>query len=130
MLEAVVYSHRAYLSGIEAFDSLSFQDNIPSWDDKGTHIPNENIQVAQTINELKAILSNYVGIVRSNERLNRALSRLDIIYEESEKLYEDSVLTQSICELRNLRSIAYLITNSAQSRSESVGLHYMIQERY
>lgn len=127
LLEAVVYSHRAYLSSVEAFQHLTLQGDIPDWDDQGTRMPNENIQVAQTRNELRTILSNYVGIVRSGERLNRALSRLKIIYDESEKLYEESVLTEPICQLRNLGSIAYLITMAAQDRSESVGLHYMLQ---
>ena len=125
LLEAVVFSHRAFLSGIEEYKSIEFKENIPQWDDKGTIIPNENIQVEQTKEELQSILSNYVGIVRSDDRLNRALSRLKLIYEESEQLYEKSVLTPSICELRNLRSIAYLITKAAQSRKQSVGLHYI-----
>jgi len=124
LLEALVFSHRAFLAGVEEVKSISFKLGIPDWDDNGTTIPNEQILVSQTKSELQAILSGYVGIVRTNERLERALSRLQLIYEESEDLYEKSKITVAICELRNLRSIAYLVTKSAKDRKENVGLHF------
>lgn len=124
LLEALVFSHRAFLAGVAALKNISFKQGIPKWDDNGTTIPNEQILVSQTKTELQAILSGYVGIVRTNERLERALSRLKLICEESEKLYEKSKITVTICELRNLRSIAYLVTRSAKERKENVGLHF------
>ena len=69
-------------------------------------------------------MSNYVGIVRTNERLNRAANRLKLIYEESEALYKRSKISQSLIELRNMRSVAYLIIKQAQQRKENIGLHY------
>jgi len=127
LIEALVYSHRAFNSGIKEVHHNQFQSYIPDWDDKGTQIENEGILVSQARTELQTILSDYVGIVRSEKRLNRAISRLKLILEESEELYNQSKITVSICELRNLRSIAYLVTKSAQQRKESVGLHYMVK---
>ena len=124
LLEALVFSHRAFLSGVNKVGHISFKNNIPDWNDEGTMVQNEQILVTQTKSELQTILSDYVGIVRSNLRLERALSRLKLIFEESENLYEISKITVAICELRNLRSIAYLITKAAKERKENVGLHY------
>ena len=71
-------------------------------------------------------MSNYVGIVRSNLRLNRALKRLEIIYKETEELYVRSIVTQEICELRNLIQVGYIIIKQAMERKESRGLHFNI----
>ena len=71
-------------------------------------------------------MSNYVGIVRSNLRLKRALDRLEIIYRETEDLYKKSKLTQKICELRNMINVSYLVIKMALQRQESRGLHYNI----
>ena len=84
LLEALVFSHRAFLTGVEEVKNIEFQANIPAWDDEGTTLQNEEILVSQTKTELQTILSDYVGIVRSDERLSRALSRLKLILEESE----------------------------------------------
>jgi len=124
LLEALVFSHRAFLQGVDDFYSIEHQENVPDWNDEGTSIPNEQILVNHAKAELQSVLSDYVGIVRTNERLERALSRLKLIYEESEELYEKSKLTIAICELRNLRSIAYLITRAAIERKQNVGLHF------
>ncbi|MEZ5071190.1 MAG: hypothetical protein R2751_09520 [Bacteroidales bacterium] len=69
-------------------------------------------------------MSNYVGIVRSDLRLRRALVRLDIINGEAEELYRSSKLSLRICELRNLINVGYLVIKMAQARKESRGLHY------
>ena len=71
-------------------------------------------------------MSNYVGIVRSNLRLQKAFKRTKLIYDEVEELYNRSVLTPGLCELRNLIANAYLIISMAIKRKESVGLHYNI----
>lgn len=126
LLEALVYSHNAYLDGVEIIQSFSHQKGIPNWDNKGTELQNEEILVSQTKNELQTILSDYVGIVRSDKRLTRAISRLQLIYYESEELYKQAQLSLSICELRNLRSVAYLVTKSAQQQNKNIGLHYNI----
>jgi L-aspartate oxidase len=71
-------------------------------------------------------MSNYVGIVRSNLRLQKAFLRTGLIYKEAEELYNRSVLTYELCELRNLIANAYLIISMAMKRRESIGLHYNI----
>jgi L-aspartate oxidase len=72
------------------------------------------------------IMSNYVGIVRSDLRLERALVRLEILYQETESLYKKSLISQKICELRNLINVGYIIIKLAKKRHESIGLHYSI----
>ena len=69
-------------------------------------------------------MSNYVGIVRSNVRLKRALDRLKLLYLETEQLYKSTVISPQLCELRNMITIAYLVTSSAHMRQESRGLHF------
>jgi L-aspartate oxidase len=71
-------------------------------------------------------MSDYVGIVRSNIRLERAMSRLDLLHQETEALYKTTTLSPQLCELRNLITNAYLIVKSAQFRKESRGLHYTL----
>jgi L-aspartate oxidase len=76
------------------------------------------------LKELREIMSYYVGIVRSNVRLKRALDRLFLLYKETEELYKTTRISPQLMELRNLITIAYLITRSASERRESRGLHY------
>ena len=71
-------------------------------------------------------MTSYVGIVRSNLRLKRAEDRLEIIFHETEELYDRSVLTEKICELRNLINVAWSVIRAAEKRKESRGLHYNI----
>jgi len=126
LLEALVFSHRAAHDAISKIHSIDFCENIPEWDDEGTVLNEEMILITQTMKELKEIMSNYVGIVRSNLRLKRASDRLKILYEETEDLYQKSVLIPTLCELRNLINVGYLIIKMAMARKESRGLHYSI----
>jgi L-aspartate oxidase len=84
------------------------------------------VLITQNMKEVNQIMSTYVGIVRSNLRLQRAWSRLDIIYEETESLFKRSVVSKEICELRNVINVGYLIMRQAIERKESKGLHYTI----
>lgn len=124
LLEAVVFSHRAYLFSKEAFLKIQFQENIPDWNSEGTSAPKEMILITENRRELQALMSNYVGIVRNNTRLKRALDRLRIIYGETEALYERTVVSPPLCELRNLINLAYLVTKAAMVRTENRGLHF------
>jgi len=126
LLEAVVFSHRAALKSIECYKNVKHIDAVPNWDSEGTVLNEELVLITQSLHEVQSIMSNYVGIVRSNLRLERALNRLAIIYKENEDLYDKSILTQRICELRNIINIAYLIIKFAKNRKESIGLHYNI----
>jgi L-aspartate oxidase len=126
LLEALVYSHRAAITAVESFKSISFEEQIPDWDIKGTADPEEMVLITQNLKELQSIMSSYVGIVRSNIRLERALDRLQILNRETENMYRRTTLSQPLCELRNLILVGYLIIKAARLRKESRGLHYSI----
>ena len=126
LLEAAVFSHRAAEHAKEHIGEYGFLKNIPEWNAEGTVMNEEMILITQSKKELQSIMSNYVGIVRSNLRLKRALDRLEILYNETEDLYEKSVVSQDICELRNMINVGYLVIKMAMNRKESIGLHYNI----
>lgn len=124
--EAVVFSHRAAMHSIKMLSDRSIKANIPEWNFEGTTYPEEMVLITQNFKEMQMIMSNYVGIVRSNLRIERALNRLEIIYKETDELYRKSILSKQLCELRNLINVGYLVLKSAQNRKESLGLHYNI----
>jgi len=126
LLEAIVYSDRAASHSISSFSQYDFKSGIPVWNDEGTTHPEEMVLITQNYKEVQQIFGYYVAIVRSNIRLQRALDRLKIIFEETEKLYIESKLSQKLCELRNMINVGYLIIKNAQQRKESRGLHYTI----
>jgi len=126
LLEALVFSHRACIKAVEIFEKIPFCQEIPEWDTAGTVLNEEMILITQSKKELQAIMSSYVGIVRSNLRLQRALDRLFLLYKETEELYKKSILIPEICELRNMINVGYLIINNAIDRKESRGLHYSL----
>ncbi|MFN8165678.1 MAG: L-aspartate oxidase [Bacteroidia bacterium] len=126
LLEALVYAHRSAMDVIQKVSSINYRDDVPAWDAEGTVQPNELVLITSNLRELQSVMSNYVGIVRSNTRLKRALDRLRILYGETEALYERTIVSPKLCELRNLIAIAYLIVKFAMARKESVGLHYVM----
>lgn len=126
LIEAAVYGHRAAMHASERIGSLTFEEKIPEWDYKGATHLEEMVLITQSINEVRMIMSNYVGIVRSNLRLERAMVRLEILYQETESLYKRSLISKKICELRNLINTGYIIIKHAMARKESIGLHYSL----
>ncbi|MFO8001832.1 MAG: L-aspartate oxidase [Marinilabilia sp.] len=124
LLEAVVYADAAARHASESVGLYSFCKEIPEWNDEGTSHPEEMVLITQSQKEIEQIMSYYVGIVRSNLRLKRALDRLEIIYHETEDLYQRSTVSQRLCELRNTIQVGYLIIKMARQRKESRGLHY------
>lgn len=126
LLESAVFSHRAAMDAINRVDSVEFMEGVPEWDAEGRVLNEEMILITQSTKELQSIMSNYVGIVRSNLRLKRAMDRLEILYKETEDLYDKSIVSQEICELRNMINVAYLIIKMAMARKESIGLHFSI----
>jgi L-aspartate oxidase len=126
LIEAAVYSHRASVHSGGRVGDLKFEEKIPDWDYKGTTHLEEMVLVTQNFKEVQMIMSNYVGIVRSDLRLERALTRLEIIYNETESLFKRSLISKKICELRNLINVGYIIIKMARNRHESIGLHYSI----
>lgn len=126
LVEAVVYSHWAVMHAEERLKDLDFEEKVPDWDYKGTTHLEEMVLITQSLKEVQMIMSNYVGIVRSDLRLERAMVRLEILYNETESLYKRSLISKQICELRNLINVGYLIIKNAMNRKESIGLHYSI----
>lgn len=126
LLESLVFSHRACLDAVKKIDSIRFCDEVPDWNSDGTVLNEEMVLITQSKKEVQSILSSYVGIVRSNLRLQRAFDRLEILYRETEDLYKKSILSPEICELRNIINVGYLIIKHAMDRKESRGLHYSL----
>jgi len=134
LLEAMVFSHRCYLDSVSQLSETSknFPINlwrgvggeIPDWNAQGTSEPKEMILITQSLKELQQVMSDYVGIVRNDVRLQRAMRRIDLLWEETEQLYESSTVSPQLLELRNMITVGYLIIKGASFRKESRGLHY------
>ncbi|HVU57484.1 MAG TPA: L-aspartate oxidase [Puia sp.] len=124
LLEALVFAHRCYLDTVNKVENIGFREDIPDWNAEGTMEPREMILITQSLKELQLLMSDYVGIVRTNMRLQRALKRLDLLHEEIEALYETTAVSPQLCEVRNLITVGYLIVKEASFRKESRGLHY------
>jgi L-aspartate oxidase len=124
LLEAMVFGHRCYLDSVARIDSLELKQNIPDWHDVGTNEPKEMILITQSLKELQLVMSDYVGIVRTDVRLDRASKRLDLLFEETEELYRTTHVSPYLLELRNLITVGYLIVKGAEFRKESRGLHF------
>ena len=132
LLEAMVFAHRAFEDVLAQYQEGSLQKfnqemaslTFPDWDALGTSEPKEMILITQSVKELEQIMSDYVGIVRTNVRLERAMRRLDLLFEETEALYKQAQVSPQLCQLRNLITVGYLIVKGAQFRQESRGLHF------
>lgn len=126
LIEAVVYADAAARHASEQISHYAWRTDVPEWNDEGTSHPEEMVLITQSIREVNQIMGTYVGIVRSNLRLDRAWNRLDILYEETERLFKRSKASREICELRNIINVGYLIMRQAKERHESRGLHYTV----
>ena len=124
LIEAVVYAETAARNSLEHVDYYDFNEKVPEWNDEGTLTNEEKVLITQSVKEVNQIMSNYVGIVRSDLRLHRAWDRLDMLYEETERLFKRVKASKDICELRNMINVGYLITRWALERKECRGLHY------
>jgi L-aspartate oxidase len=124
LLEALVYAHRAAIDGSKKIKNINYMLGIPVWNAEGTEHPEEMVLITQSLKELQGIMSNYVGIVRSNLRLQRAFDRLLILHKETESLYEKTTVSPQLCELRNMIKVGYIVIKHARMRKESKGLHF------
>jgi L-aspartate oxidase len=124
LLEAMVFAHRSYMDSVQKINVVEIRNNIPDWKAEGTTEPKEMILITQSLKELQSVMSDYVGIVRNDVRLQRASRRLDLLWEETESLYKTTKLSPQLLELRNMISVGYLIVKGAHFRHESRGLHY------
>ena len=126
LIEAVVYADAAAKHSLSVIERYDYNEDIPEWNAEGTMNPEERVLITQSMKEVNQIMEAYVGIVRSDIRLIRAWNRLDILYEETERLFKRCKASRELCELRNMINIGYLITRQAMERKESRGLHYTI----
>lgn len=126
LLEALVFAHHSANAVTERINQLEFNEAIPIWNAEGTTDPEELILITHSRKELQTIMSDYVAIVRSNVRLQRAFSRLKIHNEETEELYKTTKISPQLCELRNLITIAYLIVKQSTLRTENKGAFYNV----
>jgi L-aspartate oxidase len=127
LLEAAVYAGRAFQHSSEALKTLQLDPReIPHWDSGTATNSDEMVVVSQNWDEIRRTMWNYVGIVRSDKRLARALRRIKLIQDEIEEYYWNFNLTSDLVELRNISTVAELIVTCAQMRKESRGLHYTI----
>lgn len=127
LLEALVYAYRCSNSIKDYLND--YNPAIPElldWDDSGTLTYDERVLITHSVSEVKQTMWDYVGIVRSNLRLERAAQRIHNIFMETEALYKKTIVFQEILELRNLVACSHMIIKSAKIRKESRGLHYNI----
>jgi len=127
LLEAIVFAKRAadHIKEFLSKNKTGFPE-IPPWDDSGTLTADERILITHNLKEVKHTMWDYVSIVRSNQRLERAAKRIHTIFEEVEDFYKRTGVFPEIIELRNLIACANIIIKSAKLRKESRGLHYTL----
>jgi L-aspartate oxidase len=125
LLEALVFSRQVYLYASKYIkEQKIFLPTVPLWNDEGTFDHEEWVLISHDLREIQRLMWDYVGIVRSTERLERAGRRIGLIQEEIETFYKRTRVTHELLELRNLACIARLIIRSALFRKESRGLHF------
>ncbi len=127
LLEALVYGHNIANDIIENKKEFENKElNVPKWDAEGTIAPKELILIKHNRRALQTVMSDFVAIVRSNQRLSKALKKLDEIYLDTEEIYKTTVLSPQLCELRNLNAVAYLVVKQSQKRKENKGAFYSL----
>ena len=129
LIEAVVFADAAARHSLPLFKQFPFREDIPAWNAEGTGSPEEMVLITQSYKEVGQLMSSYVGIVRSDLRLRRAMDRLNILYRETEDFFHRSEVSRDICELRNIIKVGYMVIKQAMARKESRGLHFTVDYR-
>jgi L-aspartate oxidase len=127
LLEAAVMARRAFAAVREALhDDFRVPPEFPEWDPGRAARSEQRVLITHSWDEIRRLMWNYVGIVRSDRRLERALRRIQLLKEEIHSYYWDHLLDSDLIELRNLATVAELVVRCAMARKESRGLHYTI----
>lgn len=107
LLEAPVFAHRIYEDAIKVFKDNIIPNDIPDWNAQGVTQSDEDILVTHNLRETQKLMSDYVGIVRSDFRLERAMRRLALLHGETEEFYKKNKVSVKLCELRNVIQVAF-----------------------
>ncbi len=126
LLECLVYAESSASSINYRLPEISLPFEIPQWDESRVIHSDENVVISHNWDELRRFMWDYVGIVRTKKRLQRAANRIELLQNEIQEFYKNFSISRDLIELRNLASVSQLIIKSAQQRKESRGLHYTI----
>ncbi len=126
LLECVVFAHAAYQDICNELPKINMPDELPAWDESQVTDSDEEVVVAHNWDEIRRFMWDYVGIVRTSKRLQRAQRRIELLKTEIAEHYGNFRITNDLIELRNLTTVADLIIRSALKRKESRGLHYSL----
>lgn len=124
LLECIVFAHAAAKDILAKQDKPVFEQEIPAWDESQVGNSDEEVVIQHNWHELRLFMWDYVGIVRTNKRLERALRRIELLQQEIHDYYANFRVSNNLLELRNLVTVAELIVRCAMNRKESRGLHY------
>ncbi|WP_374981812.1 L-aspartate oxidase [Pseudomonas solani] len=126
LLECFVYARAAAQDMLAQLDAIPLPDSLPAWDASQVTDSDEDVIIAHNWDELRRFMWDYVGIVRTNKRLQRAQHRVRLLLSEIDEFYSNYKVSRDLIELRNLAQVAELMIESAMQRRESRGLHYTL----
>ena len=126
LLECLVFADRASKMILKELPGTLPTPQLPAWDESQVSDSDEEVVVSHNWDELRRFMWDYVGIVRTDKRLERAMHRIDLLKKEISEYYGNFRVTSDLLELRSLVTVAELIVRCAQQRKESRGLHYIL----
>ena len=126
LLECIVFAHAAYKDIRQTLSTTKMPENLPAWDESRVTNSDEEVVVSHNWDEIRRFMWDYVGIVRTTKRLQRAQHRIKLLKSEVTDYYGNFRISKDLIELRNLLVVAELIVESALQRKESRGLHYTV----
>ena len=126
LLECFVYGMSSAKHIESQFNTSYISPDVPAWDDSQVMNPDEDVVILQNWDELRQTMWNYVGIVRTTKRLERALHRIEMLKREITEYYQDYQVSKNLIELRNLVLVSEMIVRCAMERKESRGLHFTL----